>query len=205
MKSVFILVTALALLVVGSEVSTYQQAVAFPVPSPLLVDPAQHIEAQVRRSIELSAPKISTARQAMYIDLVTQVALRRFATQERRDWWIALLGVESGFDSSRRSPTGATGLGQLIPSYRNDFGAACGITGVDVRDLTDDYVNLNLSACYFNKLIDDNGGNIPLALVSYNQGQFSQSYRNAKRGGAPNQEAAAYVTRVAIKKARVSR
>jgi soluble lytic murein transglycosylase-like protein len=132
--------------------------------------------------------------------MVAHVAAQVFTERSHQEFWIALLGVESRYESSARSPAGAVGLGQLMPQFAKDFGAACGLPDVSEKDLTDDFTNALLSACYFKSLIDSHDRSIPMALVAYNAGAYSKSLERAKAGGSPVEETSAYVTRIWIKK-----
>lgn len=153
-----------------------------------------------KRSIEVSSPKVSPGRRALTANMISHIAEDIFTERAHQEFWIALLGVESRYESSARSPVGAVGLGQLMPAYMKDFGKDCDLTEVTEHDAFDDYSNAYLSACYFRTLIAANGNSIPLALVSYNAGINSNSLKQVKNGGSPVQEAAAYTTKVWAKK-----
>lgn len=177
------------------------QTVVVPSTPTPLIDPVADLRQHVERSVSLSDPKLSSVRKKLITSLMVDVATKVFETREQQRYWTALVGVESAYNGAARSKTGAIGLGQLIPSYRKDFGKACGLTDVDATDLTDDYTNAYLSACYFRDLIEQNGGNIPLAMVAYTAGSASPDYKAAKHGGAISPSSTAYVTRISIKKA----
>lgn len=132
--------------------------------------------------------------------MFNHIAKDVFVEPLHREYWIALLGVESGFKSSAVSNTGAIGLGQLIATYADDFGKPCGIGDLTKADLKDNYTNAYLSACYFRSLIKANNGSIPLALIAYNAGPNSKDLKAAKRGVAPGQEPSAHATKVWVKK-----
>lgn len=173
-----------------------QAAVTVQLPQPLLE--------QTKKAIALANPKQSAVRNTVIATLVTQIAESTFTERSHQEFWITLLGVESRFDGKAKSPTGAVGLGQLIPSYYRDFGKSCGLEDVDKVDLYDDYTNALLSACYFKKQIEDQGGNVPLALVAYNAGLHSKDLKKAKAGVATSLEPANYVSKVMIQKAKLS-
>jgi soluble lytic murein transglycosylase-like protein len=180
--------------IVGITNSSVKSAPA-PEPIPAPVAPLiQHAE----RAIDAAAPKIAPGRRKLLARLVASVAEEVFTSREHQEYWIALLGVESAFNSAARSPVGAVGLGQLMPQYAGDFGKGCGLEGMTAADITDDFVNTHLSACYFRDLIAQQGGSVPLALVSYNAGINSPSVKRAKNGGAPVEESSAYVTKIWI-------
>jgi soluble lytic murein transglycosylase-like protein len=171
---------------------TQAQTVYVPVTPTPLIDPDADLRQHAERSLSLSNPKISPARRLAARALLVDVATRVFKDRMNQRYWIALIGVESGYDGRARSSRGAVGLGQLIPSYRNDFGAACSLGDVSEEDVRDDYTNALLSACYFKSLIDQNHGDLSLALVAYNAGINSQDFKKAKRGEQPSKEPREY-------------
>lgn len=164
------------------------------VPTPL-VDPDAPLRRHAEKSVTIANPKISGARKQMRVAMLVDVATRVFQSHRNQRYWISLIGVESAYDGRARSSKGAVGLGQLIPSYRNDFGAACGLTDVSLEDVNDDYTNAYLSACYFKSLIEQTGS-IDLALVAYNAGINSPDFKKAKRGDQPSKEPREYRKRI---------
>jgi soluble lytic murein transglycosylase-like protein len=140
---------------------------------------------------------LSQGRKQVVIDLLVSTALRTFDKQEHREYWIALIGAESGFDGNAKSPVGAVGLGQLLPQYRETFGKQCGLDAVDANDVKDDAVNAALSACFFKSLIEQTGS-VPMALVGYNSGMNSQALKSAKIGAAMNTETANHLSKIWI-------
>lgn len=143
---------------------------------------------------------VSPGRKQMIINMITDVAMTTLRTEDERKYWLALLGVESRYNNTAKSPVGAVGLGQLLPQYANDFGKSCGIAEVQQNDVQDSYTNAHLSACYFRLLIDKNHGSIPLALVAYNAGPSSADLKKAKMGAAMSNEPANYATKVWLTK-----
>ncbi len=179
----------------------YQRAYGVAAPAePIRVPAAVPLIQHAERSIDAAAPKITAGRRKLLAKLVAATAEETFTSREHQEYWIALLGVESAFNSAARSPVGAVGLGQLMPAYAADFGKSCGLEGITAADVNDDFTNVHLSACYFRDLIAQQGGSIPLALISYNAGANSPSIKRAKNGGAPAEEPSAYVTKVWISK-----
>lgn len=72
----------------------------------------------------------------------------------------AIIRQESNFNSHARSPTGAVGLGQIIPSYwRKDCG----------NDLYDEAVNINCTAHVLSSY-HQQGGSWKKAIAYYNVG-----------------------------------
>ena len=167
-----------------------------PVPPPSKPVPNEHELARTSITTMIESSKLSAGRQQLTITMLTDIAMRILRTPDERQYWFALLGVESRYDNAAKSPMGAVGIGQLIPKFAADFGKSCGITDVNAGDVGDAYTNAHLSACYFKYLIDLNKGSIPLALVSYNAGPGSADLKKAKQGASMSNEPANYATKV---------
>jgi soluble lytic murein transglycosylase-like protein len=73
----------------------------------------------------------------------------------------AVMQAESAFDAMAVSPVGALGLMQLMPDVATELG---------VTDPLDPRQNIMAGAKYLRQLLDANGGNVRLALASYNAG-----------------------------------
>lgn len=73
----------------------------------------------------------------------------------------AVMQTESAFDAMAVSPVGALGLMQLMPDVATELG---------VTDPLDPRQNIMGGAKYLKQLLDANGGNVRLALASYNAG-----------------------------------
>ncbi|HEU4704603.1 MAG TPA: lytic transglycosylase domain-containing protein [Sphingomicrobium sp.] len=77
---------------------------------------------------------------------------------------------ESSFDRSAVSHAGARGLMQLMPGTAREQAGKMGY-GYDYGRLTGDPAyNVMLGSAYFARLLDNWGGNVPLAVASYNAG-----------------------------------
>jgi soluble lytic murein transglycosylase-like protein len=73
----------------------------------------------------------------------------------------AVMETESAFDATAVSPVGALGLMQLMPAVAAELGAV---------DPLDPRQNIMAGARYLRQLLDAHGGNVRLALASYNAG-----------------------------------
>ena len=73
----------------------------------------------------------------------------------------AVMETESAFNAMAVSPVGALGLMQLMPAVAEELGAA---------DPMDPRQNIMAGARYLRQLLDAHGGNVRLALASYNAG-----------------------------------
>jgi len=82
----------------------------------------------------------------------------------------AVMRQESGFDPSARSPVGALGLLQLMPSTGRAMARRTGMAHFDVSRLTDPQVNLRLGVAYLRDIARAWGGKPALVLANYNAG-----------------------------------
>jgi soluble lytic murein transglycosylase len=101
-----------------------------------------------------------------YAELVTRAERERFLP--RGLLW-AVMRQESGFRAGVRSPVGAVGLLQLMPTTAERISTEVG-EKLEPRGLTTAHTNIRLGAAYLRRLIDSFQGNVPLALAAYNAG-----------------------------------
>lgn len=97
---------------------------------------------------------------------------------------MGLIGVESNFDPSARSPKNAAGLMQLIPETAARF---------KVADPLDPEQNLRGGMAYLRWLLSYYRGDVILALAAYNAGERAV---DRHRGVPPYAETMAYVQRI---------
>lgn len=96
----------------------------------------------------------------------------------------AMVETESSFDASARSPKGAQGLLQVMPTTAAELGIA---------DPEDPRENLEAGARYMRRMLERFKGDLTLALAAYNAGPAVV----ARYGGIPPYpETSAYVERV---------
>jgi soluble lytic murein transglycosylase len=81
----------------------------------------------------------------------------------------AVMRQESAFNSKALSPAGARGLMQLMPATAERLAKELG-EPFDAAALVQPGTSLRLSAHYLKKLLTAFGGNVPLAVASYNAG-----------------------------------
>jgi soluble lytic murein transglycosylase-like protein len=79
-----------------------------------------------------------------------------------------LVRLESQFNPRARSPVGAVGLTQVMPST-----ARLLVKGMTPERLYDPQTNLRLGFSYLRGLLDKYDGNVKLALLAYNRGEFA--------------------------------
>jgi soluble lytic murein transglycosylase-like protein len=77
-----------------------------------------------------------------------------------------LVRLESEFNPRAKSPVGAIGLTQLMPSTAVQYQK-----GVTVQDLYDGDTNLKIGFRYLRNLMKLYKGNVEVALVAYNRGE----------------------------------
>jgi soluble lytic murein transglycosylase len=81
----------------------------------------------------------------------------------------AVMRQESGFDPEARSPAGAVGLMQLLPSTARKIADEFSVT-YSPEQLLSPWLNLDLAARYLSKLLANFHGELPLAVAAYNAG-----------------------------------
>jgi len=77
---------------------------------------------------------------------------------------------ESSFDPYAISHAGARGMMQLMPGTARDQADKMGIGYDSYRLITDPNYNVSIGSSYFQHMLDIWGGNVPLAVASYNAG-----------------------------------
>ncbi|MGD8495365.1 MAG: transglycosylase SLT domain-containing protein [Gemmatimonadales bacterium] len=82
----------------------------------------------------------------------------------------AVIRRESQFDREVRSPVGATGLMQLMPSTAAELARRVQLAEFESPQLRVPEVNMTLGARYLSDMLDRYGGSVTPALISYNAG-----------------------------------
>jgi hypothetical protein len=106
----------------------------------------------------------------------------------------AVMRQESGFDPAIRSPAGAVGLLQLMPSTGREMARRQGLSGFDVSQLTNPHLNLRLGVAYMRDISRAWGNRPALVLANYNAGPLPcQDWKKAF-DRLPLEEAAEEIT-----------
>lgn len=128
----------------------------------------------------------SESRRRLLNDLPYGSAISIFSERHGVDGFLvaAVVSVESNFSARAVSPKGAQGLMQVRPAIGKAYGS---------EDLFDPFANIDVGTRYLGQLIEENDGNLELALASYNAGPAAV----ARYGGIPPYaETRAYVRKV---------
>ena len=112
-------------------------------------------------TIRTTKPVMAARARYGYADLIAQHAE---ASQVRPDLVRAVIQVESAFNPRARSPKGAIGLMQLMPSTAAELG---------VTDPYDPGQNIRGGVAYLRRLLDRYDNNEELALAAYNAGPLA--------------------------------
>jgi soluble lytic murein transglycosylase-like protein len=108
-------------------------------------------------TVDISSFDPLDARHA-YDDLIKEAATRYHLDPAMIR---AVMQTESAFNATAVSRVGAMGLMQLMPDVAAELGA---------DDPMDPRQNIMAGARYLRQLLNAHGGNLPLALASYNAG-----------------------------------
>ena len=99
---------------------------------------------------------------------------------------LAVVRQESGFDAAARSPSGALGLMQLLPSTAAELARRRRIAFTPAALTADPSLNLALGTDYLASLLARFGDDVPLAVAAYNAGPHrAASWPPPPRGASP--------------------
>ena|SRR5438067_1849590 len=136
----------------------------------------------VPQAESIRATRSVTARDESYDDLIVEHAR---VNGLRTDLVRAVVQVESGFNQYARSPKGAMGLMQLMPSTMRQFGVLNAFNPVE---------NIRAGCAYLRQLLDRYQHNEELALAAYNAGPAAVDRHG--QNVPPYRETKDYVLRV---------
>jgi len=83
----------------------------------------------------------------------------------------ALIYVESRFDKYSKSPKGAVGLMQLMPSTANWIADQLGYNNFKLADLDDPELNIKFGSWYFSYLYQKFDKDLIITIAAYNAGE----------------------------------
>ncbi|HYT68114.1 MAG TPA: lytic transglycosylase domain-containing protein [Vicinamibacterales bacterium] len=138
--------------------------------------------AYVGSGFGVARPVASTRRISEYDDLIVEHSSRHSL---QPDFVRAVIQAESAFNPRARSPKGAMGLMQLMPSTAAEY---------QVTNAYDPAQNIRAGVAYLKSLLTRFGNDISLALAAYNAGPKAvEKYGNAV---PPYKETRNYVSKI---------
>ena len=140
--------------------------------------------------------RFSDAKKQIISRAVVRVAGEIFDTTEHQRAFVAVLAIESEFERMAHSTGTIAGIGQTARGSFHEGLESCGLPKANDADITELDLGLYASACYYKNLLSLNNNDTYMALVAYNQGQYSQSARTYSTSGAlDNTEVLKYISR----------
>jgi uncharacterized membrane-anchored protein YhcB (DUF1043 family) len=138
----------------------------------------EEIKQYALKTMEVVKVKKDNFKKQLYAEKISNAAVKYLKNKERREAFVILLSIESKFEPKAKSPVNAIGIGQIMPQWATEHASTCGLEVKDISsdDLYDIDINLAVSACHFNYLIDEiekEQGDIKQALSAYNAGKHS--------------------------------
>jgi hypothetical protein len=125
--------------------------------------------------------KVSMAKRQSIADKLADAVIKNLPNQDAREQYISMVKIESNFENNSKSPVGAVGIGQIMPSTFNGTIKKMNM-GIKPEDITSEDVNLNVGAFYFNELLVEQQGNPRLASIAYNGGgRTANSFKKMNR------------------------
>lgn len=153
-------------------------------------------EAAVVSAIRFSNAKVSESQKASMVAILSRIAMNEFSNFEQRELWLVLLGIESRFNVKAKSPSGALGIGQVMPGSAKWYGEQCGLPAISEEDLFDLTINATISACIFNQLLKRTNGSPSMMLLAYNAGEFTKDLARLEKMESINKESASYIAKI---------
>jgi len=133
-------------------------------------------------NVSVHIDEVAVEPRHAYDDIIAEAA-EKYALDARMIK--AVMQAESAFDAMAVSPVGALGLMQLMPAVAEELGA---------DDPMDPRQNIMAGSLHLRRLLNAHGGNVKLALASYNAGPGNVA---KYRGVPPFRETRNYVKKVA--------
>lgn len=136
-------------------------------------------QARLAYDLEWYFPAIRTISQAQYwddLEVRFPMAYQNSLVSEAKarglhsSWVFAITRQESAFMADARSPVGAMGLMQLMPTTAKETARKFGIPLASPQQALNPNVNIQLGAAYLSQVHAQFGGNRVLASAAYNAG-----------------------------------
>jgi len=140
---------------------------------------------------------LSPMNRNIIAQMIVRVGNSIFNKQEHKYEFATLLAIESKFKNNSKSNAGAVGIAQIMPKYANEFADLCGLK-LAKGDIYNTEINMILGACQFRALLEHPtiNDNVSAALVAYNAGKNSKSFRQLiGLENIDNTETASYPTK----------
>jgi membrane-bound lytic murein transglycosylase B len=144
-------------------------------------DPAPQAAAPAPATPQAAEERTTLLKETAYAELITAAAEAHGVDPLLVQ---ALIQVESNYKPRARSSKGAMGLMQLMPSVAREY---------KVRNAYDPAANINAGVQKLKGLIEKWGGDVRLALASYNAGEGAVTRFN---GVPPYRETQNYVSKI---------
>lgn len=137
---------------------------------PIIVAVAKQLANSGRPIIEASYPSHSD--------------IHKIAKKYDHILYLAIIRQESGFDHEALSPAGASGLMQLMPRTAENYAKKLKLekNDYDCNTLT----NINIGACYIDRLMELWDNNYIMAIASYNAGENAVARWTSEYGDPRN-------------------
>jgi soluble lytic murein transglycosylase len=121
---------------------------------------------------------ITLAEAQLYDDLVTRFpmpfnkTMKQFSKMRNLDpaWIYALTRAESAFIEDVRSPTGALGLMQVMPTTGRLTAKRIGLRNYNTKKLQESHTNVRIGSAYLKQMYKSFNNNSVLATAAYNAG-----------------------------------
>jgi soluble lytic murein transglycosylase-like protein len=154
--------------------------------------PEAVLEERVAKLEDLLFERMPAASQSLQEDLARALVVESEAARLDPLLVLAMIEVESGFDSAAASGAGARGLMQLLPATLQREAAAMGLAAIDPLDPV---ANVRAGVRYLRRCLDSYPSSLSLGLMAYNAGP-NRVYELLQSGAEMPDWALAYPRRV---------
>jgi soluble lytic murein transglycosylase len=123
-----------------------------------------------RQDVAVWTSRMARVKGSMFY---VRQAYPTLATSVSGEIWSLAHGIsrqESSFDPYAVSHAGARGMMQLMTGTAREQAGKMGVGFDSYRLISDPSYNVAIGSAYFNRLLNNWGGNVPLAVAAYNAG-----------------------------------